>query len=605
MSSRRAPGIRIEHAMPIAEGLLVVVTREAVAEEPSSRPALSARRGGKAVPLEARWLAGSLTENPDEPGRHYLATAAVPTEVPPESITALRYGSASAQPIGDLLRTPAEVAAALVALDAQRRAEITEFLADAPGGHSRPVSEALAADLAALRDALRAPLPTPAFKPGPFNARLESVTAIDDRCVWLAGWIHAANPRAVTFTAISPEGSRQRLAASSMAFQSRPAIAKTLGDNARVSTLGFNALLELDHASRHTDGWVLECQTDGEDGIEDRAPPVRYAPAEARRAVTALAGHPEVDDTVYAAVVLPALARLRAVTPDREIAWTLDLGDVPIAPRTSIVIAVERLARIEHQLSQFGRDRELDGEELMFVVADDDRALELPALLEELHLLHGVPFRVLGLSGPQPRSRALNLGVTLARGAELVLMSGDLLPDAPGWIAPMRAALTASERIAAVGPKLLREDDSIAHAGGVYERGHGASHWRLVVPLAGFARSLPEAAQARQVQLLSSACMMVTADAFAEAGGFPELYLNQADEAADLCLALAAGGAECWYAPEAELYHLDSAETVATRGERFDAWLLDHRWAERLAHTAASSSARFVTYEDAAAVGTF
>jgi hypothetical protein len=368
--------------------------------------------------------------------------------------------------------------------------------------------------------------------------------------------------------------------------------------------VGFNALVELDHASRHPDGWLLECQADGEDGIEDRAAPVRYELADARAAVAALAAHPEVDDIAYEAVVLPALARLRAVAPDWEIAWTLDLGAVPIAPRTSVVVAVERLERIEHQLSQFGRDRALEDEELLFVVADRDPALELPALLEELHLLYGIPFRVLGLSNPQPRSRALNLGVTLARGAALVLMSGDVLPDGPGWIGPMRAALDSSDRIAAVGPKLLREDDSIAHAGGVYERGHGASNWRLTVPLAGFARSVPEAAQARRVQLLSSACMMVTADAFAGAGGFPELYLDDAEEAADLCLALAARGAACWYAPGAELYQLDGAGKVAAQAERFNAWLLDHRWGERLADTAARSSARFVTYEDAAAVGT-
>ena len=281
-------------------------------------------------------------------------------EVPSESITALRYGSAGAQPIQELLRTPAELADALDALDAldaQQRTEVTEFLAAAPESHGRSVGEALAADLSALRDALRAPLPTPPFKPGPFNARLEIVTAIDDRCFWLVGWIHAANPRTVALTAVSPEGSRLRLATSSMAFHPRPAFAETLRDDARVSTVGFNALVELDHASRHPDGWVLECQADGEDGIEDRAAPVRYEPAEARAAVAAVAANPQVDEAAYgagrAARRSLVCARWR---PDRNIAWTLDLGEVPIAPRTSIVVAVERLERIEHQLSQFARD---------------------------------------------------------------------------------------------------------------------------------------------------------------------------------------------------------------------------------------------------------
>ena len=64
-------------------------------------------------------------------------------------------------------------------------------------------------------------------------------------------------------------------------------------------------------------------------------------------------------------------------------------------------------------------------------------------------------------------------------------------------------------------------------------------------------------------------------------------YLDGAYEEADLCLRLAASGLQNWYVPESELYHLErwGRPTPPPAAARYNAWLFDHLWGERLRST--------------------
>jgi GT2 family glycosyltransferase len=150
----------------------------------------------------------------------------------------------------------------------------------------------------------------------------------------------------------------------------------------------------------------------------------------------------------------------------------------------------------------------------------------------------------------------------------------------------MRVFYESSPAIAAVGPKLLYEDDSISHAGAAYIRRGVPATWRCAVEFAGLARTVRGASFPRPVDAVSDACMMVPAERFKACGGFSELYLGPGDEAGDLCMRLAEDEGEIWYLPDAELYNLDRPEAPVKRspaGARFNDWLFTKRWDTRLA----------------------
>jgi GT2 family glycosyltransferase len=157
-------------------------------------------------------------------------------------------------------------------------------------------------------------------------------------------------------------------------------------------------------------------------------------------------------------------------------------------------------------------------------------------------------------------------------------MSGDVIPRAPGWLAALRELLDSSLSIGAVAPKLLREDDSIAHAGALYVR--GPVRWRRTLPLAGLARTIAPASSPRRVQAISDACFMIRTELFQSIGGFTEVYFADGDEAGDLSLWLDEATREIWYQPDGELYLLDRAprRKPSPVGRRFNERLFDRRW---------------------------
>jgi hypothetical protein len=169
-----------------------------------------------------------------------------------------------------------------------------------------------------------------------------------------------------------------------------------------------------------------------------------------------------------------------------------------------------------------------------------------------------------------------------------MLMSGDVLPAGPGWLKALKAFYESSPDIGVVGPKLLREDDSIASAGVEFVLRRASSRWQRNLPLAGLARGLAAANSPRRVQGLLDSCLLVGAADFRASGGFTELYLGENDEGTDLCLRLATAGQETWYCPEAELYLLDRPDSPSKPSpvrDRFNEWLFAKRCAEQLTST--------------------
>jgi Sulfotransferase family len=583
-----ADGDRIELASWLAPGLLALLAWTEPGPE-SGEWQLLVESGADTVQAVAGWLrcASAEAERTRQPCIVTVSMAPRLAEAQLRGIV-VRAGDErrafAPESLEKVMCEPPELGAACrTRFDAETRERVQGFLAATPARHRIDLTAQLAANLAALRDSLREQLPTTKFEPGPHAGRLEDVTALEESGFWLTGWVHDAAPKQVQFTAVSPEGIRHELPAGAVIFHPRPAYAETLEDDATFTTKGYHAFVELEHPSRHPDGWVMEFRGAGGRASEHRAhSPVSQDTGELRQLLLTQLRNDPHNEAAFEHLVLPARTRLRVDRHEATIDHVVSFGQVPQAPELSVVVAVRRIDRIDHQLLSFARDPDFEGAELIFVVSRADRDERVVDLAEGLHDLHELPFAVAIASGPVARQRALDLGASLARGSLLVLMGGEVFPSVPGWIAKMREVLEGSPGVGAVGPKLLYEDDSIAHAGIAYVR-RSTGRWRRSLPFAGLSRRTPEANSRRQVQAVSDACMMVDRQLFHRCGGFSELYLQTGDEAGDLCLRLA-DTAEVWYVPDAELHLIDEDPPVklSRGGDSFNEWLFDHRCGTRL-----------------------
>jgi hypothetical protein len=595
--TERGEGARIELGSWLAPGLLALLAATDPVGDPDDVRLLLAREED-AEERPVRWLR-CPDARPGPPREAWILTVDLRpsrAEISSRSVTLLA-GSERREldlaALESLLVKPKELGAACrVRLNPAGRRQAQAFMSASPSGHQLALTAPLAANLTAMRDELRTPLPTTKFQPGPCAARLEGVTALDELHFWLAGWVHDAAPTQVRFTAVSPEGAVQEIPAGAVTFHPRPAYAATLKDDAAFSTLGYYAYIELDQPSRHRDGWIMEFRTADGRTVEHRVSrPVQTDTGTLRKLLAEQLRTSAPNESAFERQILPARTQLRGDPQDTRIDRVIALGNVPEAPRLSIVVAVRRNDRIEHQLLSFANDPDLEEAELIFVAPPPDDERELVDLVEGLHDLHDVPF-LLAIASDQPtRARALNLGASLARGSLLVLMGGDVFPSGQGWIANMRKLVEGSPSVGAVGPKLLYEDNSIANAGIDYVR-RSTGGWRRALPFAGLARTIPGANSPRRVQAISDACLLIDRELFDRSGRFSELYLDGGDEGGDLSLRLA-DDAEVWYAPEAELHLLDEEPPGKhSRGEaRFNDWLFDRRCGNRLGAPATEAGA--------------
>lgn len=159
---------------------------------------------------------------------------------------------------------------------------------------------------------------------------------------------------------------------------------------------------------------------------------------------------------------------------------------------------------------------------------------------------------------PDERSNSaedLNAAAREAAGTFLVFMNGDIDIRSKDWL---EALLRHAQRpgVGAVGAKLLFSDDTLRHAGITFRdglphkirQGYPGTDW-------GYNGS---SSVARNYLAVSGACMMISREAFWEAGGF-DPSMTPAYQDIDLCLKMVEHGRRNVYAPAAILYQLGTA----------------------------------------------
>jgi len=179
------------------------------------------------------------------------------------------------------------------------------------------------------------------------------------------------------------------------------------------------------------------------------------------------------------------------------------------------------------------------------VIVDNDS--RDPATLE---YLAQCGHQVVPQPGPFNYSRIVNAGVAAAPGEHLLLLNNDIEVIAPEWIEVM---LEHSQRpeVGAVGARLLYTDGAPQHEGVSVGTGFIAGNLNHGEYFALGLTTQDKAA-------VTGACMMLRREVFEETGGFDE-GLRVAFNDVDFCLRLRQRGYWIVYAPQAELYHHESA----------------------------------------------
>lgn len=166
----------------------------------------------------------------------------------------------------------------------------------------------------------------------------------------------------------------------------------------------------------------------------------------------------------------------------------------------------------------------------------------------------------------------INHGARYARGGILLQLNNDTEVISPDWLEEM---LMYAQRpdVGAVGAVLYYPDDTVQHAGMVYDAAFGTAH-AFRYAARGAAGYMNRMAAVQDVSAVTGACLMVRRDVWERVQGMDERFPVGYNDV-DLCLRLRKAGFLVVWTPYAELYHyesksrgLDVTRTMQQRGLR-------------------------------------
>ena len=178
------------------------------------------------------------------------------------------------------------------------------------------------------------------------------------------------------------------------------------------------------------------------------------------------------------------------------------------------------------------------------IVVDNHSTDETPQLLQ------AVEGDVTILRQPENRgfAAACNIGARVASGEFLVFLNNDTRPLS-GWLDALVASARQDSTVGAVGAKLLYPEGDVQHAGVAFNDRRVPYHI-----FQHFAADHPAVNETRDMKAVTAACMLVSASAFGELGGFDESYHNGFEDV-DFCLRLLRKGYRVVYDPKSVVVH--------------------------------------------------
>ena len=184
---------------------------------------------------------------------------------------------------------------------------------------------------------------------------------------------------------------------------------------------------------------------------------------------------------------------------------------------------------------------------------------DLSALCAE----HGIALKAILNDRNVGCSTARNQALDAAAGDYVTFLDNDVEPASPNWLDALRARIEAAPENGMAGGLLLYlpqegQPETVQCAGGGISR---TGHVCFVGRGEPFG---PAYAEAREVQCLISACLMIRRGLYVAYGGFDEIFNPVQFEDFDLCYKFRERGWKAWYEPAARLYHHESTTTAGT-----------------------------------------
>lgn len=144
-------------------------------------------------------------------------------------------------------------------------------------------------------------------------------------------------------------------------------------------------------------------------------------------------------------------------------------------------------------------------------------------------------------------ARACNQGAQTARGAYLLFLNNDTVPQA-GWLDALLAG-AGEDGADIVGGKLLYPNGRVQHAGVAFNKNGIGYHI-----FKNFPADAPAVNKKRLMQCVTAACFLVSRQLFMELGGFDEHFRNGFEDV-DFCLRAGQAGKRVLYTPHAVVVH--------------------------------------------------
>jgi tetratricopeptide (TPR) repeat protein len=146
----------------------------------------------------------------------------------------------------------------------------------------------------------------------------------------------------------------------------------------------------------------------------------------------------------------------------------------------------------------------------------------------------------------------------------------------PGWLNTLLETAEGDDNVAMVGAKLLYPDNSVQHAGVVFNQAGKVYHQYRY-----FYRDHPAVNKTREFQVLTTACLLIRTSVFLQVGLFDENFRNGFEDV-DLCLRVRQLGYRMLYNPNCVVYHLESMTIGRFDREIENSQYFQEKWQDRI-----------------------
>ena len=257
-------------------------------------------------------------------------------------------------------------------------------------------------------------------------------------------------------------------------------------------------------------------------------------------------------------------------------------------PDVSLIIPIYgRYDFIEHQLSLFADDKDMQRHELLYIIDDPRIADEVRQSAETLSRIYSIAFQILYLEKNLGYSGANNMGVAHASSCNILLLNSDVMPGEHGWLRRLRELVGDDINHTITGARLLYEDQSVQHDGMRFVASPFVNNlWTNTHPGKGLPVDLFDSKNDLvECEAVTGACMLLTRENYLAAGGLNENFILGDFEDSDLCMAARKLGLKIQVAGQINLYHLERQSQSLVSAERwkneltyYNCWQHHQKW---------------------------